>query len=188
MSTQPPYGSDAQPPESWPTQPPGGAYGSYSAPAGAFPPSVGYGSVQSPPGGSMPGQSYPPPMAPAPAAPRPQGGGLTVTGLVFGIVTMLCPILAVAFHLYSFPRAAALTLLATIPLGIIGIVLSAFGRGAAHRRGVATAGLVLSIIGIGLTLLLLLLGIIKLAALGPRLPPHRRRIPRLGARHFGLFP
>jgi Domain of unknown function (DUF4190) len=78
---------------------------------------------------------------------RPPGQpGLATAGLVVGIVSILAPILCGVFSL---------------PIGIVGIILSVMGRNQARERGVptnmATAGLVCSIIGTILAVLFAIL-------------------------------
>lgn len=64
-----------------------------------------------------------------------------VASLVLGIVALVLAIFVPAFYLITFI------------LGIVGIILGALGRKNAAKKGVATAGLVLSIISVALGLL-----------------------------------
>ncbi len=63
-------------------------------------------------------------------------GGFAIAGLVLGIISI------VFFWGFYFG----------IPVGIIGIIMSALGRRSPQRRTMATVGLVLSIVGIVLSL------------------------------------
>ena len=65
-----------------------------------------------------------------------QNGGQAIAGLVLGIISMLAWLLPIC----------------GLPVAIVGIVLSALGRKSVSRRTMATVGLVLSIIGLVLTL------------------------------------
>jgi Domain of unknown function (DUF4190) len=86
---------------------------------------------------------------------RPPGQpGLATAGLVVGIVSILAPILCGVFSL---------------PIGIVGIILSIMGRNQARERGLptnmATAGLICSIVGTVLALLFaILIGAIFIAS------------------------
>lgn len=155
MSMQPPYGG-AEPPGS----------------EGEGP---GYAGVQAPPAAPSPPPSYPSAYVPAP--PDESGAGLATTGLVFGILTLLLPVIGVALAAARFPRFAGLAVLATVPVGIVGVVLSAFGLGGAPRHRSAIAGLILSILGLVFGLAILGLGLVALNALRMHgMPPIRRRL------------
>src|SRR5579863_985673 len=97
-------------------------------------------------GGGMAPTMVAPPPPPPPTAAAPisgGGGGLAITGLVFAIIAMLMPVLALSATFARAPRLPLLLLLAAIPLAIIGIVLSAVGSSAMRQRASASAGLVL---------------------------------------------
>lgn len=135
MGTQPPYGYDPQNPQTpqnpqWQGQP------------SSYPP--GYGQDPSYPGQPagyppQPGQ-YPQPGGyaqpyPAPAAPQ-QGGGLAIAALVLGIISLIAWLLPIC----------------GFPVAIVGLILGFIGRRSPARRGMATAGIVLNIIGLVLTI------------------------------------
>lgn len=129
------------PPPVYPPQP--GPYeGQYSQPLypGATP-APGYGAPAMPsipmPGYAM--ASIPVPMAVPISDP---GGGQAVTGLILGIVGLV------------FCWLGILSFCAIVPVAInvVGIIMSALGRRSTQKRGMATAGLVLSIIGLVLTI------------------------------------
>jgi hypothetical protein len=104
--------------------------------------------------GQEPQQYYPnaqqPPFYPPPAygyAPYPgvtrqsePGSGLAIAGLILGIISV------VSFFIFYI----------SIPVAIIGIVLSALGRRSISRRTLAIWGLVLSIIGMFLAICFIL--------------------------------
>jgi hypothetical protein len=99
------------------------------------------------------------------APPPDGGGGLAVTGLIFGILTLLLPVTGAVLVLARFPLISRLTILATVPFGIIGVVLSALGLGSALRRRSALAGLILSVLGLLFGLTLLGMGLAALSGL-----------------------
>ncbi|MFJ5264592.1 DUF4190 domain-containing protein [Streptomyces sp. NPDC088387] len=126
---------------------------------------------QQPPGGygtppATPGYGYPNPGQPYPSAPPvgyPQtpgygmpaqpSNGMGTTGLVLGIIGVVC---SVTFFLWFFG----------VILGILAIIFGAIGRGRANRgeatnKGAATAGLVCGIIA---TVVLPLLGLLVFAS------------------------
>ncbi|MFV0133371.1 DUF4190 domain-containing protein [Streptomyces sp. HMX87] len=126
------------------------------------PPAGGYGQPQPAPGYGYPGpgQAYPAappvgyPQAPGYAVPMQPSNGLGTTGLVLGIIGVVC---SLTFFLWFFG----------VILGILGIIFGAIGRGKANRgeatnKGAATAGLVCGIIA---TVVLPLLGILLFASL-----------------------
>ena len=83
-----------------------------------------------PPGGQPPPYHQPPYGGP----PQPQPGkGMAVASLVLGILSILDP-----------------TIILGIFLGVIGVVLAVMAKKRGFLGGMATAGLVLSIIGIAL--------------------------------------
>lgn len=65
-----------------------------------------------------------------------------VASLVLGIVSIVCPII-------GFSTIGAIT-------GLIGIVLGAMGRKDPEKKGIATGGLVCSIIGFILSIILVI--------------------------------
>ena len=99
-----------------------------------------YGNPQPPyAGGAAPGYPsvYPPGMPPV-LMPQPaQGNGSAVASLVIGIISMIAWLLPIL----------------GVPLSIVGIVLGNRGRRLLVQRGMATAGLALSIIALVLALL-----------------------------------
>ena len=72
-----------------------------------------------------------------------QKNGNAVAGLVLGILSVVLIWLPI-FSLLSLPS------------GIVGLILSVKGRKIEYKKGMATAGMVLSIIGLALWALLLL--------------------------------
>ena len=103
-----------------------------------------------------PYQAYPqPPYAPASAPNNSVPGlGMGIAGMVLGIVTCL-------FYCYFF---------ISIPCGIVSLILSITASGKAknvgRKNGFATAGIITSSIGLGLTVFFFLIGIIGLADMG----------------------
>jgi len=156
MSSQPPYGDYPPQSQPWPEQPPDTSYPGYAQP-GAYPPPPGYGSAPYPP---PPGQAPVPPsqpmygapnvyMQPAPypyvvAAPPDPGAGQAVTSLVLGIISTVFALMAIIpcfFGIFG------------ITTGIIGLVMGILGRKSATRHGMAVTGIILSSIGLGLSVL-----------------------------------
>jgi hypothetical protein len=137
MSYQPP--TDYNPNPEWQGQ------GGYAQPGYSQP----YGNDQqyAPPPPPQPAYGYAPPSPypgyGAPMAPPEKGSGLAIAGLVLGIVSLV-----LSFFWFCSP-----------PISIVGIVLSALGRRSISRRTMATVGLVLSIIALGLSLLFAILAI-----------------------------
>ena len=82
-----------------------------------------------------------------------QSNSLAIVGLVLGIISIV------------FPWIPYLTYVA-LPAGIVGIVLSAKGRKIGNGKGMATAGLVLSIIGVVLSGIVVLCAVCALGAIG----------------------
>lgn len=127
----------------------------------------------------------------APGAParggRGGGGGLAIAGLVLALLSMACLIAGIGLVLFRHaPGLAALTLFWGMPIGVIGIVLSAVGVAAANRRGSGTAGLVVSTLAVVFIALFLLGG---LAAAGARGVPNRLRPhPRIQPQGNGMPP
>lgn len=134
--------------------------------------SPGYGGVQAPPAAPSP------PPGNLPVAPPPQsesGGGMAATGLVFGIITLVLPVVGAVLLRMRFPGLGGLSILATVPAGIIGVVLSALGLGSLLRRRSAIAGLILSVLGLIFGLAVLAGGLAALYAFRVHggLPPIR---------------
>ncbi len=155
MSSQPPYGSYPSQNQPWPEQPPDQSYPGYAQPS-AYPPPPAYGVAPYPP---PPGQPPATPMYGAPniyvqpapypyvlAVPPDPGAGQAVTSLVLGIVS------TVFAFIPCFGLIAPVT-------GIIGLIMGILGRKSTTRHGMAVAGIVLSSIGIGLSVLFLILWI-----------------------------
>ncbi|MGW4566171.1 DUF4190 domain-containing protein [Streptomyces sp. NPDC004561] len=121
----------------------------------------GYGYPQQPAQGyGQPQPGYPAapplgyPQAPGYAAPMQPSNGMGTTGLVLGIIGVVC---SLTFFLWFFG----------VILGILGIIFGAIGRGKANRgeatnKGAATAGLVCGIIA---TVILPLLGLAVFASI-----------------------
>ncbi|OAH14746.1 DUF4190 domain-containing protein [Streptomyces jeddahensis] len=138
-----PYGAPQQPPT-----PPTPGYG-YPGPA--TPPAT--------PGYGYPGPATPPAVPPATpygapgyAAPTQPSNGMGTTGLVLGIIGVVCTL--TGFLIFF-----------GIILGILAIIFGAIGRGKANRgeatnKGAATTGLVCGIVA---TVLLPLLGLLLVA-------------------------
>ncbi|AYL38972.1 DUF4190 domain-containing protein [Streptomyces fungicidicus] len=142
--------------------------GTNPAPGGFGPPSQppqqpggpGYGYPQSGPSYGYPGGPAPQGMPPAPYPPSPgyampvqPSNGMGTTGLVLGIIGVVC---SLTFFLWFFG----------VVLGILAIIFGAIGRGKATRgeatnKGAATAGLVCGIVA---TVILPLLGIALFAS------------------------
>ncbi|MET9774931.1 DUF4190 domain-containing protein [Streptomyces sp. NPDC006367] len=126
------------------------------------PPAGGYAYPQSAPGYGYPGQqqSYPAapsvgyPQAPGYGMPMQPSNGMGTTGLVLGIIGVVC---SLTFFLWFFG----------VVLGILAIIFGAIGRGKANRgeatnKGAGTAGLVLGIVA---TVVLPVLGFVAFASL-----------------------
>ncbi|MGW2696905.1 DUF4190 domain-containing protein [Streptomyces sp. NPDC001296] len=139
MSNASPGGGGFGPPQQPPPQP---------TPGHGYPRSgPGYGHPQ-------PGPSYPaaPPVAPGYAVPAQPSNGTGTTGLVLGIIGLVC---SLTFILWFFG----------VVLGILAIIFGAVGRGKVKRgeatnQGAATAGLVCGIVA---TVVLPLLGVLAFA-------------------------
>lgn len=136
-----PYGP---PPGSQPGPPPTGrspfdAPPGYSAgppPGGAYPSGDPHGPPPGNPYGPPPGNPYGPPPG-APYGGPPPGNGLAVAGFVLGLLSLL-------LFLTTWPA---------VVLGILGLVFAVIGRSRAKQRGgkhrgLAIAGIILSVIGI----------------------------------------
>ena len=129
MSSPNPYENESQNPELRDNQAPP-------------PPQPGYASPQpQPPAEYQQPGYYPPPGAQTPyevptAAPY-QGGGYAIAGLTLGIVSIISAV---------FPICG-------LPFALVGIIVSVLGRRSISRRTMATIGLVLSIIGIALSVI-----------------------------------
>ncbi|MGV9252261.1 DUF4190 domain-containing protein [Streptomyces sp. NPDC003697] len=141
------------------THPAPGGFGPPSQPPQQ--PAPGYGYPQSGPGygypQSAPGHPVAPPVAypqaPGYAMPVQPSNGMGTTGLVLGIIGLVC---SLTFFLWFFG----------VVLGILGIIFGAIGRGKANRgeatnKGAATGGLVCGILA---TVVLPLLGLLIFAS------------------------
>ncbi|MFH8222670.1 DUF4190 domain-containing protein [Streptomyces sp. NPDC018057] len=152
------FGPPQQPPQPpqqpvVPPQPP-----QQPAPGYGYPQSnPNYGYPQSAPGyPAAPPVGYPQayPQAPGYGMPMQPSNGMGTTGLVLGIIGVVC---SLTFFLWFFG----------IVLGILGIIFGAIGRGKANRgeatnKGAATGGLVCGIIA---TVVLPLLGLLIFASI-----------------------
>ncbi|MDH6624167.1 hypothetical protein M2271_001964 [Streptomyces sp. LBL] len=143
----------SQPPQS--SQPPAGGY---AYPQSGSAPGYGYPNPGNPYGSPAPSYPVAPavgayPQAPGYAmAPQPSNG-MGTTGLVLGIIGVVC---SLTFFLWIFG----------VILGILAIIFGAIGRGKGNRgqatnRGAATAGLVCGIVA---TVILPLLGLLLFAS------------------------
>ena len=81
-------------------------------------------------------QMYPPPNPYVPVAPPEPGRALAIAGLIVGIISLFTWLPFLGF-----------------PISIVGIILSAIGQRSVSRKGMAVAGLVLSIVTLILTLI-----------------------------------
>lgn len=151
MSSQPPYGDYPPQNQPWQGQPPDPSYPGYAQP-GAYPPPPSYGDAPYPPPPGPGTPMYGAPniyVQPAPypyvvAAPPDPGAGQAVTSLVLGIIS------TVFAFIPCFGLIAPVT-------GIIGLIMGIIGRKSVQRHGMAVTGIVLSSIGIGLSVLFLVL-------------------------------
>ncbi|MEU6772084.1 DUF4190 domain-containing protein [Streptomyces sp. NPDC046759] len=135
--------------------------GGFGPPAPQQAPGYGYPQQSGPGyGHAQPGTSYPAvptgayPQAPGYAMPMQPSNGMGTTGLVLGIIGVVC---SLTFFLWFFG----------IVLGILGIIFGAVGRGKANRgeatnKGAATAGLVCGIVA---TVILPVLGFVIFASI-----------------------
>ncbi|GAA2441161.1 DUF4190 domain-containing protein [Streptomyces glaucus] len=138
------------------TNPTPGGFGPPSQPPQQ--PAPGYGYPQSGPGYGRPAgpgwPAAPHPQAPGYTQPLQPSNGMGTTGLVLGIIGVVC---SLTFFLWFFG----------VVLGILAIIFGAIGRGKANRgeatnKGAATAGLVCGIVA---TVLLPLLGFLLFAGI-----------------------
>ncbi|MER7405275.1 DUF4190 domain-containing protein [Streptomyces sp. NPDC000070] len=133
-----------------PSQPPQQPAPGYGYPQQGGP---GYGYPQGSPGyPAAPPAGYP--QAPGYAMPAQPSNGMGTTGLVLGIIGVVCSVTFVLWFL-------------GVILGILAIIFGAVGRGKATRgeatnKGAATAGLVCGIIA---TVILPLLGLLLFASI-----------------------
>ncbi|MBY8344977.1 DUF4190 domain-containing protein [Streptomyces spinosirectus] len=143
------------------TNPAPGGFGPPSQPPQQPAPGYGY-PQQSGPGYGYPqtGPSYPAappvgyPQAPGYGVPAQPRNGMGTSGLVLGIIGVVC---SLTFILWFFG----------VILGILAIIFGAVGRGRANRgeannKGAATAGLVCGIVA---TVILPLLGLLLFASI-----------------------
>jgi hypothetical protein len=145
MSDQTPYSSYPDGPQ-WQNQPQGGYPPSsgpytpppYSQPQPGFAPQAGSYPPQQP---YAPAQYQQPGYAPQPgfvAVPVSEpGAGMAVASLVLGILSI------VTFWAWFL----------VVPLSVVGIIMGALGRRSISRRGLAIAGLICSIIGLAVFLI-----------------------------------
>ena len=89
----------------------------------------------------------------APPVQTAPSNGLAVSGFILGLVSV------VSFFTCAVGMGG-LTIMISTPCGIIGIILSAQSRKRPGQRGFGTAGLVLSICGLALTLIWAILTIV----------------------------
>ena len=81
-----------------------------------------------------------------------------MAGLILGLISLLLP--AIVYFVLPVSILSVICLFLGFPISIVGLIFSIRGRRSLLRKGMATAGLVLSIIG-----LLLALGYIILVVL-----------------------
>jgi hypothetical protein len=129
-------GAPAQPFGS-PPSPAGNLFGEQQPPSQPPNPFASTSSMQSPYGGTNPYSSSQAPMYGAP--PASSGEGAMTASIVLGIVSIV----------FSFVPCCCLNLLISVPCGIIGLILSF--QVPPERR---TIGMILNIIGLGLTVLI----------------------------------
>ncbi|MGZ3665529.1 MAG: DUF4190 domain-containing protein [Ktedonobacterales bacterium] len=79
------------------------------------------------------------------------GAGLATTSLVLGIIGLVFSVIGLTPLTFIFCGGPAFI------LGVLGIVFGAVGRRSVTRKGQATAGLVMSIVAIGLPIVLFVL-------------------------------
>ncbi len=79
-----------------------------------------------------------------------------------GLASLICGLITLCMALFS---ATGLGVMG-IALGIIGIILGALGRKDVDQHGMATAGLIISIIGLFINIIVLVACVGCLAALG----------------------
>ena len=110
-----------------------------------------------------------PPEAPAPAPPAAaQGGGngLAIAGMILGIVGL------VGLCLWYIG----------LPCAIVGLILSIQGKKKAKvtgtGAGMATTGVVISCVAIGLTVLLLILAAVGIAFFGSKIDEIQKSMPK----------
>ena len=152
MSSQPPYSDYPPQNQPWPEQP-GEPYPSNygQGQPSAYPPPPSYGAAPYPQ--PYPQQPMPPVYAPPvvyvqpemyPVVPEEPGSGQAVAGMVLGIISVV----------FAFIPCMGLISVVT---GVIGLVMGIMGRKAVSRHGMAVAGIVLSSIGIGLSVVFFIL-------------------------------
>ena len=140
----------------------------YRSPANSYAPPAGptmYRSPAVPPYGTPPVPGvYASPYMQAPYGMVDPNAGKATTGLVLGIITAVSSLVGWLSSLLGI--FALLGFVAFLVCGVLGIVFSALGRRSTTKRGAATAGLILSIIGLVVgTLIFIVLLLIGLAAL-----------------------
>jgi len=92
------------------------------------------------------------------SAPSDRNQGSAMAGLILGLISLLLP--AIVYFVLPVSILSVICLFLGFPISIVGLIFSIRGRRSLLRKGMATAGLVLSIIG-----LLLALGYIILVVL-----------------------
>jgi hypothetical protein len=128
-----------------------------------------------PPGSYGPGYVQTPPAPTAPPA-ADRGGGLAIAGFVLGILTLVGIVMAVFLAATFHPVRSGVTLLGAAVVGIIGIVIALIGRASRSYRYLATAGLVLSCVGVGLVVAYTVLGLLVRAGVPIYFPIRPRRL------------
>lgn len=172
MGDEPPYGYGQQS-QPWPEQPPTsypqsyGPEGSYPPPPAypsqpVYPPPPPYGAVVPPPAypsQPMYGQPYAQPYpygVPIPYAMPDPGAGMAVASLVLGIISLVFAALFFCGGMFVAPIT-----------GILGIIFGVLGRKSVTRHGSAMAGLITSIIAVAITVVIIGLYILFVAASTP---------------------
>jgi hypothetical protein len=92
-----------------------------------------------------------------PASVSDWGAGLAIAGFLCGLGSIIALILAFIFGVGAVPgfssSEGALLLVATFPVALVGIILSYLGRQSTSRRGLASAGMILSVTTMDLSFL-----------------------------------
>ncbi len=112
-----------------------------------------------PPSGSAPNLSAPPQPPRVPTTRPDRGVGLALAGFLLSLAAFIAALLVTLVALFEYDAVpgfsgveGAWLLVATFPVALVGLTLSALGRHSTSRRGLAITGVVLSV----LTLVLLL--------------------------------
>jgi hypothetical protein len=168
VSSQPPYDmpSGTPPPPSgytyYPEQQSAPGYGQPGA--GGYAPPSGYAQQ---PGYAQPGYAPPSGYAQQPgyaqpgyaAQPDPRRGQ-AITGFILGLISLI---------LWVIPGIGGFL---DILLGILGLIFSVLGLKSTTSRGLAVAGLVLSIIGLAITAIVVIIFLAALSALSHAYPTY----------------